>query len=292
MSMSEHPDIDALSGYIDGEPAGYEPHISGCQACQAQVAALESVRAAVGLPPPAPRDERRERAIARALHAARAPAGTSPVAGPSAGPGAVSGGEVPTSIAWRRWRPLVTVGSVAAVLLGVLLAVSVLRDGGGRGGATDTAARPLNEAGDGQATPPAPAVREAGDLGDVGDVGTLVAKVNPPEGFTTPSAGSDNAVTDGKAGAASGTASPQAEVARSAPPAIPSPREVGTRPCEVEVRLLNQTLGPVLYYATARWQGTPAVVLGFAPRPDVTGPLNLFVLAQGGCRTLAQATTP
>src|SRR4051794_32302988 len=75
--MSDHPDLDALSVYLDtesdaeGSDGGVGAHVSGCAACRAGVERLRAVRDALAAQPvPVASDAVRERTIAAALAAA------------------------------------------------------------------------------------------------------------------------------------------------------------------------------------------------------------------------------
>ena len=133
---------------------------------------------------------------------------------------------------------------------------------------------------------------DGGDLGEIADAGTLVARARPALA-TGQSEGSEPAPTGG---AAAGAPAPVAGVAgstgsSSAPPG-PTPKVVGTRPCETEARAARPDLGTVVYFATGRVQGTPVIVLGFSPAPS-PGPVTLLALAQAeGCRIVLEAAGP
>ncbi len=65
-----------------------------------------------------------------------------------------------------------------------------------------------------------------------------------------------------------------------------------TWPCEREARALQPGTEVLVYRATATWQGTSAVVLGFsppaAPAPSSRRPpTRVYVLARSGCRLLS-----
>jgi hypothetical protein len=68
---------------------------------------------------------------------------------------------------------------------------------------------------------------------------------------------------------------------------------VGTRPCEERARARDASLGPVVYFATARQGTVPAYVLGFSPPPGKAVPgLTLLLLSQDGCAELLRAAGP
>jgi hypothetical protein len=64
--------------------------------------------------------------------------------------------------------------------------------------------------------------------------------------------------------------------------------------CEGETRALQPGTEVLVYRATATWQGTPAVVLGFSPvgapatnSPGRRPPTRVYVVARSGCRLLS-----
>lgn len=277
--MSDHPDLEALSADLDGggDPAA-AAHVSSCDGCRARLAELAAVQAAIRRPVAPPAPEVRDRSIAAALAVAGAgeeePAGGGPaVAAP------VAPVELASRARTRWWLP----GSAAAAVLAiVVLTVAVIRGGLGGGGdeQTDTA---LSGGRGEQGTaalesgvPPPAQTFDAGDLGDVADVATLRSRVGAL------------AQAGGRSAAPAAPTPPGV----AADAAAPQPSVVGTRVCEAEARTARPSLGVVVYSATLRWQGTPAVVLGFADRPGGQ-PVTLLVLAPSGqCRVLAESTTP
>lgn len=63
--------------------------------------------------------------------------------------------------------------------------------------------------------------------------------------------------------------------------------------CEPQARALQPAGAMLVYEATARWQGTPADVIGFSPPgapkttvPDRRPPTRVYVLARSDCRLL------
>ena len=70
-----------------------------------------------------------------------------------------------------------------------------------------------------------------------------------------------------------------------------APNVVGTRPCEEQARARDPNLREVVYFATARRGGVPAVVLGFST-PTGPSPVTLLLLAQDGCGELLRAAGP
>jgi hypothetical protein len=109
---------------------------------------------------------------------------------------------------------------------------------------------------------------EGGDLGDLADAQVLHDKLHPMFGAGRPVG---------------------------AQPTVPADRlhSRSPAPCEATARTLQPGDEVLVYVAGARWQGTPAEVLGFSP-PDARAtssgrpiPTRVYVLARSGCRLLA-----
>ena len=284
--MTSHPGFEDLSAYHDGEAPEWASHVAACRECRARLDELAALSAAVARPPEGPlaADDPVARAVAAggtvapSAEDAGEPAATpmAPVA-PVAGhlPSAPSALPEPAHPGRGRWLAWVTAASAAAVLVLVVGVLAVLnRSDGDRttGSALTESERstPGSEASptdpgadmatDAPAPGPAPASAAAGgDLGEVGDAQTLLARVGPSLGASREAAA--------------------------------APRIVGTYPCESEARASAPGLGPVVYHATARVQGTPAVVLGFSP-PGQAAPVTIQARAQVGCRLLLSASWP
>jgi hypothetical protein len=303
--MTDHPDLDVLSAWLDGEePGGQTPdvaaHVPVCPQCQSRLARLRAVREAVAGPVERPVAEEVDLAIARALVAADdwvvpAQAPPSPhapedTAWPPPGPAGRAGPAAPLESAgsagrrgdrWRLWLA----GSAAAAVAAVAVLAAVLLGSGTSKQGTDTALSAGPPESSAQAGAPAPAPALAGgaeevvvqELGDVSDVASLAdraaaAREAPFSAASPPVPGPSTAATSDTAG--------------------PVPRAVGTRVCEVEARTARPQLGIVVFAANLRFRGTPAVALGFAGSP-AGSPVTLLVLAPGeGCRVLAETTTP
>lgn len=283
--MTEHADLEALSAFVDGEAPEWASHVDACPQCRATADQLRAVAAAVGAPvEPAPAGVR-EAAVAAALDAGR---GVGDAAEPAAA----------TPLARRRpdrrWN---VAASVAAVLLvGVLgLSALVALTTGSRdqttvaGPAPQSAPAERSFAGGSAAdsSSSAAAAVPPTDLGDITDVATLRARALPGASVATGQA------SGGAGGAAAGATESRASSGAAATSGntgaptnvAPSPNVVGTRPCEEQARGREPALGPVVFYATARHRGEPAVVLGFSTGPS-PGPVTLLLLAQDGCAEL------
>lgn len=185
---------------------------------------------------------------------------------------ALSGGASSSGPRLSRWA---AIGGVAAVALGVLVGIVATRD---------TTSKHQFASRDTSSGPVSPTAVDGGDLGVVDDATALRAKVEP--------------------GVASSAAAPSAEAAPSAsssPAAAAAPAgarkqaaTAGVVPCEREARALQPGTEVLVYRATAAWQGTPAVVLGFSPAdaPATTAPgrrvpTRVYVLARSDCRLLS-----
>jgi len=254
--MSVHPDDEALSAHLDGEAPEWESHVRSCPSCQARLAAFGRVAAAVGTAPPALRPGGGDDAVARALAVAR-PA-------PS----------------WRSRRLVVAAAGIAAA---VLVAGGVAALVGRSGSSSSKFAAASRRSG-----PVASNFIEAGDIGDLADDKTLKARVEPSL-FATEAGASAAAPAPAAGGAApqtSGQPSAKSDALRSAAAA-------GPLPCEAKARALQPGAQVLVYRASARWQGTPAVVFGFtAASPTPTrpsgkpSPTRVYVMARSGCRLL------
>jgi hypothetical protein len=288
--MTPHPDFEDLSAYHDGEAPEWASHVAACAGCRARLDELAAVSAAVARPVEGPLAA--EDPIARALAApdevaAPLSASTVPIAPvppvtavAPVGEGRPAAPPEPAHPERARWLTWVTAASAAAVLVLVVGVLALVNGSDGdrtTGSALTESDRSSStlpgapaDQGPGMATDgPAPAAAPAGapptaagaegDLGEVGDARTLVARVRPGLG-----------------------ASREAATA---------PRVVGTYPCEVEARAAAPGLGPVVYHATARVQGAPAVVLAFAP-PGEPAPVTIQARAQSDCRLLLSASSP
>lgn len=313
-SSDRHADHEAISGFVDGEAPEWADHIAACAACQASVAELRAVAAAVGGPVDRPPTATREAAIVAALEAFPAPAAMRPT---------------PDRLAAQRERvarrrmslPSWAMPAVAAVVVG-LLGVSgfIVASGNRSTDETTTFAVPALESdakaggssGLAAATPAIPAT----DLGEVPDAATLLARSRAPglpgaaasetgaaRSSSNSAAASDSAVTgaptatSGSSGAGATAGASGGTSAAISPPTTTlsqravAPGVVGTRPCEQEARAREPGLGQVGVFATARRSGVEAYVLGFTA-PGGASPVTLLMLAQDGCRELLRAAGP
>lgn len=281
-----HLDDERLSAHIDGSGDDAEAsHLRSCRACESRLERLRSVSSRVRVPPAPPPDE----VVAAAVAAARAAwAAERGEARPSVGVVTLeSRRRVP------RWV-MPAVAAAAAVLVAIPVVASRDRGGdraetaatGGRG--TGGANREIAET-------------DGGDLGDQSDPTALGRAIRG----ALPGSASVAALADTPAGA-TGDTSGESAPADGAPPAenrIPSgraaePKTTSTRPgaeattsppCAAEARTnYGQGLGPLVYSALVRWQGTPSVVLAYrlARAGDPGLDYRVLVMARQDCRLL------
>jgi hypothetical protein len=280
---TEHPDLEALSEWLDRDvvagPDAVGKHVQACAACAGRLGDLRRGRDAVARAVPPLATARREEAIARALAAADEPARAEAAAVPAPAPAPAGPPPVgpavgsPRAGRFRSRFWLAGSAAAAAVLVLVVASVALLS----RGTTTTSHNTALSDRPSEGAKALAPAAGGAGDTavsgGDLGDVPTVdVLRARVATGVA--------------AGGAQSRAAPNAP----APNNAPVPNVVGTRVCEEQARATRPQLGPVVYAANLRFQGTDAVVLGFAATPSAP-PATLLVLApQEGCRLLAEVT--
>lgn len=268
---SPHPDDERLSAHLDGEAGGEDAHLEGCAQCRARLSELRSVADRVAeLPsPPSPTD--RERGVAAALGAA---AVTSRATVP-----------LPRS---RRWA--MPVGMAAAVVAVALVAGLVVATVGRDAPSSDRAALESTP-------PPRPAASDraaahGGDLGEQSDENALRHLVEAGLAGRAAAFAGDAPGNDDAAGAPAGQTAPTAGTAsRGATPAAAPPADADP-PCSGSARAgLGQLgLGPLVYTASLRWKGEPAVVLVYEARPGPARPGRLghqvVVMDQATCRLL------
>ena len=293
-----HLDDEQLSASLDGEPGpGADAHLGTCRACAGRRDALAAVRRAVATPPPGPAAGVADRVVAAAAAAFAEERGDDRVV-PLRRPAAAAEPVPPARRApappppGRRRVPTWAMAA-AALVAAVVVAVPVLSSLDSGDDTRETAAAP----GSAEATVAEEvAVLDGGDLGDQADAGALTqvlgrAVTGTPTGDSSfaaaPAPASDDART-----ASGAEASPTED---SGPPATVAPQTTATAgrrsspPCAAEARAeFGSRLGPLLYSALLRWQGTPAVVLAYrlaepgSPGLDHTA----FVMSREGCRLL------
>lgn len=280
--MTQHPELEALSAYVDGEGPEWASHVAACASCRATVEELRAVAAAVGVPVEAPDPSVRDRAVAAAL-------------------GDVDRRHTAERVRSRRrshqWQ--LTIAAVAAVLAVAVGFTALLSRTSSEQTTTVAGPAPESAPRDQALSDSAAASLPPTDLGDVPDAATLRARALPAipptatsgatgaaaSGAATSSANSGaggSATNPGNTGAATSPVGGQRSVA---------PNAVGTRPCEEQARAREPSLREVVYYATARRGQVPAVVLGFSTGA-APAPVILLMLAQDGCGELLRAAGP
>jgi len=319
-----HLDDESLSAALDRQDATGAAHVATCATCRARSDALCAAGRAVaatgpdaGAPPGVA-----DRAVAAALSAfaaerdagavASAPGGNAgrpadnvvPLRAPASGLSDSFTSRGPATGGGRDRRVPGWLMGVAAALIAVLVAVPVITRGGGDDGQDTVASGPTDDGAEASTLAGAPPI-EGGDLGDQSDQRKLGALVTGALGAPAPPApagdqatsaagGSPEAVDRSRPSAASGAA-PSSPSLGAPPLASPSAPGVSTfdasaiAACEATVaEEYAEGLGPLVYRATLRWQGTPAVLLTYrladtaAGGPDYRG----FVMALDGCRLL------
>jgi hypothetical protein len=294
VTVDDHPSFEALSAYHDGEAPEWGAHVAGCDACRDTLGALARLSAAVAEPEPAAgaaahggHDDPIPRAVAAAT-VTTGPRGRDAEDDREMPPGAAAPPPRPTPLPSRgRWL-VAAVAAAAMVVVSAGLTVVLRRSTPPDSASTAAGPPPSTEVAtpeSGVGGPAADSTATAlvgGDLGDIPDRATLLAKVGPLL------ASGPGAAREGGAGV---PAAPPVRSSVPGVPPVPEPRVVGTRPCEIEARGGRTTLGDVVYVATARFAGQPAVVLAFAPVSGV-GPITVEMLATSGCQPLLEATTP
>jgi hypothetical protein len=258
-------DDEALSAFLDDE-AGAEPRTP---ADEARLGQLRAAAAAVATPPPAAPPEARETALAAALAELER-------ARPD---------EVASRRARRRsrsldWRVLAPVAA-AVLALGVAAPLFTDRDGRGQqvaGPMSDNDAALQTEAAttadaSGGAAGAGRALSAAVDVGDVTTVDELTARLRP---FLPSHKASAFATGEGAA-----TADDGADEARRQTVAAP--------PVDGAAAPERCAGGDVVFVASARWQGTPAVVL-VLPAREGQNEFRLEVRDAESCQLLTTAS--
>ncbi|HVF75973.1 MAG TPA: hypothetical protein VM938_13085 [Acidimicrobiales bacterium] len=249
---SPHPDDERLSAALDGHDAEALAHAAGCRECAARLDQFRAVAASVAAPLAVPSADI---AVAAALRAAN----VTPLHRDRRGPFALA---------------------AAALVVVVMVAVSLV-NGGDDDGRSQMAA----------SAPEAADMRAEADIGDQSDPTALAERLR---GVVEPQAMADMAPTAGGGDASSGAAgatvesSPQALSARragagSSPPGTPCGPTAASE--------YGNGLGPLVYSATLRWEGTASVALVYRIE-GATGALDhrVLVMATADCRLLVAQT--
>jgi len=251
MNAGPHLDDDALSAHLDGLDAG--PHLAACGECRARLDGLAAAAAAIGAPPAMPTPSVIDAAVDRALDAeARGP----------------------------RRTVLVALAAAVLVVLGVVSAALVGDEE--RPSDSDTAALSDESTAGQDAAGDVAFAEDLGELDDQQELRDRVRTVVEPPPTTTTAPGSGGEVKESVGAPMAATAGDSSAV-----------RTSGKDPyCEQAVaEELDRGLGPLVYRATLRWNGTPAVAVAYRVE-DASGELDhrLFVLASGSCELLVAQT--
>lgn len=282
-----HLNDEQLSAHLDGENHDTAGHLGSCRECEGRLASLLLISSLVGGAVPDAPEDAREAAVQAARQAWEA--------------GIRSGGEsdraeeaVVTSLEGRRRVPrwVLPAAAAASLLIAVPLVQTLRDDEGARQAATSLEDRSPAGGADAESTGV-----DGGDLGEQSDPAGLARAIRG----ALPGAASEAALAAPAPPVAGGTAA--TDERNASPPttsaamqAQPSSRDgvtktgrFGKRPCAGVVRTsYGQGLGPLVYTALVRWQGTPAVVLAYrladagAPGLDY----RVLVMARQDCRLL------
>ncbi|MGH9190783.1 MAG: hypothetical protein ACRD0Q_12290 [Acidimicrobiales bacterium] len=294
---TQHPDTEALSALVDGEAPAWSAHVDACLRCRDELAGLRAVRVALGKPVPVPPGVR-ESAISAAL-AAYSDESAEPSLSPSVEHAAFRPVPAlrpvpePRFALRRRWLVAGSVvGSVAAMLALVLVAVPLLRNDDrvarktGADSALRSTARPeLSDGaggvqGEGFAGDRPAAQSAAPELGEVGGPEELKARLGPVA----------NAARQGVAPQLAQTED-DASRNRSAPTAADTTAGA-PRACEKAARAtVPQPLGTLVYEGIGSSGSIAVVVLAFSTG-DAPAPVNLLVLTREGCRPVFSVQYP
>ena len=313
-----HLDDESLSAAIDGQDAQAGAHLAACAACRTRGDALDAARRAVAAPPASAPAGLADRAVAAALAAYAGERAHRDAGDATAGGGAPvvplgqplsrpPGSFASAGPAAHRRRVRSWVLGAAAALAAVLVAVPLLDRSSDHGAGTLATGAGTDRTTEPAALPPV----DGGDLGDQSDqlaLGSVltaaVTNRNPSANVpAVPTATADQSTAALGGGARStdlrATTSPSAPVGAEASPApqpvTPAPSPAGTTDpaaiaaCEAAAaKDFGNRVGPLLYRATLRWQGTPAVLLAYRLADTSSkGPDHqAFVMALDDCRVL------
>jgi len=299
MTDPRHADFEALSAYVDGEAPEWADHVEACASCRATAAQLRALAVAVAEPVAARSAAEVDRDVSAALDAVP----NRPVRG------------IDRLASRRRSGSPWALGAVAAVVLAVLGFSGLVLTSHRQSDETATVVGPALQAeanfdaragqlADSGVAGAAP-VQPSSDLGDVGDAATLRSRAQP--GVATGAAAGGSSATDtGRSSSPSNSGaapSPSPNAATGSAGALTPTTTlnqraggtaVGTRPCEEQARAREPTLGPVVYFATARRGPVAGFVLGFGPPPGsaAPSPVTLLLLTQDGCAELLRSAGP
>lgn len=281
-----HPDDDAISAHLDGADPELLTHLRECGPCLARLEAMRAVVRAVAAPPASPPAPLVERAIQAAIAVAaeppvedgrpqRASADRDPATQSQASAAAVSRRR-------RRRMPPPAWIAVAAAAVAVLVAVPALL-GNGRP-ADEVATVKDNSRAETTAGAGAPGAFTAlaPDLGDHSDPATVVSLISAAVNPSVASVAGDRAETTASPPPGAGPARAMARLDQGASAS-------GAPPCFGEAMAAGQgRLGALVYLATARWKGVPAMVLVFS-LDDATDPArHAYIMDAVTCALLVE----
>lgn len=269
--MAHLDDLD-LSAHLDGE-ADHGAHLVGCASCQARLASLGAVAAAVGAPVPSLDGPAADALIARAL--------AQP--GEQATPGEGVSHVVPLAGRATRSRRRPAWLAAAAVAVLALAAVPVIVRTAQDSGGSATAVKTAPTSGD-------PSLSEAADSAGSAASGTVAAPQFRADSGGAASMLAAEPVSGGDLGEQSDTAVVGAR-ARDRLEGGAAEGQTDASPvsrCEAQARQSTPELAGLAYVAVLRWRGVQAEALVFrVPGDDAA--YQLEVMAQQDCRRLAQA---
>ncbi|HUR18461.1 MAG TPA: zf-HC2 domain-containing protein [Acidimicrobiales bacterium] len=274
-----HLNDEQLSAHLDGEgDESAAEHLASCPECEGRLAGLLLVSSLVGGSVPSPP----EAVMEAAVRVARSKWS-------SATAGDESGADIVVLPQRRlpRWA-LPLAATAAAILVAVPLVASL---DNGRGN-HDTVATLSDTDAAGGADAESAGI-DGGDLGNQSDPTSLAQAVRgalpgaaTEAALAAPAPAPAEGADDGSGGPSSVPAPVSDGVAKASPAKAP---RLGERPCAGIARTTyGQGLGPLVYAARVRWEGTPAVVLAYR-LADAGGPgldYRLLVMALQDCRLL------
>ena len=252
----EHLDDEQLSAYLDGQEPGAARHLGTCARCDERLAALRDAAAAIAGRVPGPPAGAEERAVA----------------------GALAGAPPASVVHLRRRRPAPWVAAAAAIAALVVGAGAVRLLRGGPSTTTQAA-----RSGRASSALAAGTVLDGGDLGELSDARVLAERLRTGLAEAPVAA----QPTAGKTSVPGPAQSTDQQASRASPGAAATVS--GSRPpCAAEAQRTYGPPGPLVYTASLRWEGTPAVALVYRAPAEGTRPARsqVLVMARADCRLL------
>jgi len=251
--MTDHPEFDLLSAYIDGEldAVAFEAtqaHLETCASCRATIDALRTTVAEVRLMEPVAMTEEEIEALDTHLAASR------------------------STSSKPKW--LWATGAVAASVVAVAIGVGVAHRGTPSGSTTA-----LHAEFDSSGRSRQPIALEMSPA-NYSTASELAALINTAEaGYGSITAGSDTS-------AAGGQKNLGPEPAAASYPAVPRSATTGLDRCVAEVDSGSPRGVLPVRYEQARYKGTPAFLLFFHAPADKPTRIELWVMRVTDCYTL------